>query len=258
MRKLSYAAGALVVAVAVALPGIAPAKQAQTVSGSVKPRLLPKKKRRPVALRVITKTSDPAAVGQVPSPAIRSVVNFDDAGNVFPGVVSDTCTVGELAGMNTEEARVQCAQAIVGGGVAQVFVPAGPGHIPYDAEVTAFNAARQASRPAIILFSYVPDLTYAQPLLGVFRPSRAGRDFGVALDVTIPLLPLSAALVRFDVTTGNPVPGATPPRPGRRGYIKSNCSDPDRTLTVKARFSFENGTALTARSTQRCIPLGGR
>jgi hypothetical protein len=249
MRRSRFIVGLLVAGVAVAIPTAASAKQTQTVKGKITPAKLPKKKRKPVALRVITTTSDPQAPGQVPSPATRALVHFDDAGKPYPGVAA-TCTTGQIAGKATAEAKAECPNAVVGGGKATVFVPAGLTHITYNAEVTAFNAAKVGGRPAIILYSYVEDLTYGQPLLGVFKVSKAGKDFGVALDVSIPPLPFDAALTLFDVTTGNGF---------KRGYIKANCSDRNKRLNVKAKFTYSNGTSLSAVSKpQKCKTTGGR
>ena len=58
----------------------------------------------------------------------------------------------------------------------------------------------------MLLHTYTPFLSYAQDLIGVYNRSTAGPDYnhgGVRLDVTIPPLPLGAALTYFKTTVGN-------------------------------------------------------
>jgi hypothetical protein len=251
MRRRKYLVGTLVAAFALTAMTAAPAFAAKTQTAKlnkVVPSKLPKKKRKNVALNIVTTTADPAAPDQVPSPAVRALVNFDNEFLFRPGVAG-RCTTGQISGQDTANARSTCRSALVGGGAAVVFVPTGTGvHITYNAEISAFNGPPNAGRPTIILFSYVGALNYGQPLNGVLKRSRAGRDFGKALDVTIPPLPFGAALTRFDVTVGNPNSG----RPGRRGYVKAKCGDRNRKLNLKARFTYQDGTSLPASNAKRC------
>jgi hypothetical protein len=239
-----YLIGALAAALVVSLAGVASAAQFQTVKGIIKPKKLPKKKRAPISLRTIVTTGDPEAPGQVPSPATFARIDFDNAGTFHPRGVP-RCSQGQLAeSPNTANARSICRAALVGAGRAQVFVPAGPTHATLDAEVSAFNSVPQDGRPTMILYSYVPALSFGLPLIGVLRRSTAGKDFGLRLAVSIPPLPLGASLTLFDLTVGNGF---------KRGYLRANCSDRNRRLNVLARFTYENGTSLAARASQRCF-----
>jgi len=225
---------------AIAAPG-----QTQSVTGSFKPAKLPKKKRKPIALRVVTATTCASCPAQVPSPATLARLHFDNAGRVYPGV-TPKCSVAQLAAKNTEQAKAACPRSIVGGGSAQVFAPTGPAsHVTFNPEVTAFNGTPRGGRPTLILHNYVAELAYAQDLVGVYYRSTAGRDFrgGVRLDVTVPPLPLGAALTKFITTVGNGF---------KRGYVKSNCSDRNHRLNVKSLFKFQDGSQLPARDSQRC------
>jgi hypothetical protein len=262
MRRRKYLVGALVAAVAVSAAGTALAVQTQTATVSIKPKLVPKKKRRNVSLRVVTQTGDTAAEDQVPSPAIRALVNFDNEFVIRPSASPDTCTSGELAGLETAPARAQCPNAIVGAGIAKVriggLVPMVEDGATFIAEVTAFNGPPDAGRPTIILYNYVPALNYGQPLVGIIKRSTAGRDYGVALDVDIPLLPLGASLTLFDVNVGSPAtvddgnPATSNARPGRVGYVKAKCGDRNRRINLKARFYFDNGTSLPGANSKIC------
>jgi hypothetical protein len=249
MRRRKYLVGALAAVFALsATTGVAFAAKTQTAKLKVVPSKLPKKKRKNVALNIVTTTGDPAAPDQVPSPAVRALVNFDNEFTFNPGVAK-TCTTGQISGQDTAQARETCKTALVGGGAATVFVPTGTGvHITYQAEVSAFNGPKSAGNPTIILFSYVSALNYGQPLNGVIKKSKAGKDYGKALDVTIPPLPFGAALTRFDVTVGNPNSG----RPGHKGYVKAKCGDRNRKLNLKSKFTYQDGTSLPASNAKKC------
>jgi hypothetical protein len=244
MRKRRYLAAGLIAAMAATILGAqaASAAQTQTVRGAVRPAKLPKRKRVPISLRTVTTTSDPSAANQVPSPATRAVLHYDDAGQIYPGVAA-RCAVSAVANKSTADAKAACPKAIVGGGSAEVFVPTGPtSHVVFNAVVTAFNGQPQGGHPTIILHNYVADLALGQDLTGVFTRSRLP-DYGPKLTVTIPPLPLGAALTRFDTTVGNGF---------KRGWVKSNCSDRNHRLNVKGIFTYENGQSLSASSKQRC------
>lgn len=237
---LAVLAAATVSSTSIAAPG-----QTQSVDGSFRPAKLPKKKRKPIALRVRTATTCPTCASQTPSPATLARLHFDNAGRVYPGV-SPKCSVSQVQGDNTEDAKASCPNSIVGAGSATVFVPTTlTTHATYTAEVTAFNGTPQGGRPTLILHNYVQALSFPQDLIGVYYRSTAGRDFrrGVRLDVTVPPLPLGAALTEFITTVGNGF---------KRGYVKSNCSDRNRRLNVKSLFKFQDGSQLPARDSQRC------
>jgi hypothetical protein len=250
MRRIRYLVGGSVAVLSVCMlwtAGPALAAQTQTAKLSVKPRLLPKKRRAPVRAGVTTATTDPAAPNQVPSPAISAKLDLDNAFLFTPGVAA-RCPATAVANKSTADAKAACPKAIVGGGSAEVFVPTGPTtHVVFNAEVTAFNGQPQSGHPTIILHNYVGDLALGQDLFAVIRKSRAGRDYGPRLDVSIPALPLGAALTRFSVNIGNGF---------KRGYIKANCSDRNRKLNLKAAFRYQNGTGLTARGVARCRRRG--
>jgi hypothetical protein len=247
MRKRKFLVGALVAALAVSL-GVAgvsygAAGQKQTILLGVKPLKLPKVRKKPVALHVKTTTTNPSAANQVPSPATLAQVNFDNDLAFFPGVAA-RCPVTAVANKSTANAKLACPKAIVGGGAAEVFVPTGPTtHVVFNAEITEFNGLPSGGNPTIILHNYVPDLALGQDLIGVLRKSHAGRDYGKRLDVSIPPLPLGAALTRFDTRSGNGF---------KRGYVKARCHDRNHRLNTKALFRYQDGSSLPASSSVRC------
>jgi hypothetical protein len=251
MRKRKFLIGALAAAVAVSVTGIAYSAQTQTAAMSVAPKKLPKKKRKNVKLFVHVSTKDTTSPTGVPSPATRARVHIDNAFLIRPGVAG-RCTQSQIADSpNTATARARCGRALVGTGSAIVLSPSGDPASPnaFGGVVSAFNSTPQGGKPTLILYTYIEALNFGQPLIGVLKKSGAGRDFGKVLDVTIPPLTGGAALVDFRVKLGKPV---KPP------YIKANCSDKNRRLNIKALFNYANGTALTARASQRCKVLRRR
>jgi len=250
MRKSKYLIGALCAVFAtVSVANVASGAPGQTQDAAinVKPKQLPnsKKKRKAIRLHVKTSTFCPSCPAQVPSPAVRAVLNFDNAIQLRPGV-APKCASGQLAGRSTAEAKAACPRSIVGGGSAQVFAPTGPtSHVTFNPEVTAFNGTPRGGRPTLILHNFVAELSYAQDLVGVLKAAKGGPDFrrGRQLDVTIPPLPLAAALTVFDTSVGNGF---------KRGYVKANCSDRNKRINLKARFSFQDGSSLPANGATRC------
>ena len=251
MRKRKFLIGALAAAVAVSVTGIAYSAQTQTAQMNVKPKKLPKKKRKNVSLFVRVATQDPTSPSGIPSPATRAQVNFDNAFLFRPGVAGKCAQTQIADSPDTATARSRCRSALVGTGSAIVLSPSGDPQNPnaFGGVVSAFNSTPQGGRPTLILYTYIEALNFGQPLIGVLKKSGAGRDFGKVLDVTIPPLTGGAALVDFRVTVGKPT---------KPGYVRANCSDKNKRLNIKAKFTYANGTSLTARAKRRCRVLRRR
>jgi hypothetical protein len=252
MRKRKYLIGTLIAALAISGATVAfgAAGQKQTITLKVKPKNLPnkKKKYRAASLNVVTETTNTTAANQVPSPATLAKINFDNEIKIVPGV-SPKCAESAVAGKDTAAAKAACPNAIVGGGSAVVFVPGpnppGNTHGTFNAEVTAFNGQPKGGKPTILLHTYTPALVYAQDLVGVLNPSTAGKDYkkGKRLDVTIPPLPLGAALTKFITTVGNGF---------KKGYIKAHCTDRNHKINAKSVFTYQDGSSLPASGASRC------
>lgn len=241
------AAAALVISMVTA--GVASAAQTQSVSVGVSPRKLSASKMAPVALKIHTATSDPAAANGIPSPAVRAVLDFDNDVAVNPALKGlGKCDPTAIAGLPTAQARATCPRAIVGGGAAKVRIPwpVPAGYIELPLTVTAFNATNEpvTGRPRIILYAWQQDTAQGSSIVGVLKRSTAGADYSRQFDLDIPLLlGGTGALTDFTVTIGNGY---------KKGYVKARCHDSNRRLNLKTRFYYNNATSLPASASALC------
>lgn len=245
ITKVSGAA----LAILLATVGVAVAAQTQTVGIFVSPVKLPAKKMAPIALKIHTATGDPEAANGIPSPAVKALINFDDDIAVNAKLRGlGRCSPESIAGLSTDQAKATCPRSIVGGGSAKVRIPwPNPeGYVELPATVTAFNATRESGtgRPRVILYSRQEDTGQGSSIIGVFKRSSAGADYGRLLDVDIPLLlDGNAALTDFRVTIGNGY---------KKGYVKAQCRDRNRRINMKTRFFYNNATSLRASDYAVC------
>jgi hypothetical protein len=244
-----FKTGAVATAILLATVGVAFAAQTQTVDIYVSPKALPKLKMAPVALKIHTATGDSASPNGIPSPAVRALINFDDDIAVnFRLKGLGRCSPESIAGLSTDQAKATCPRSIVGGGAAKVRIPwPNPeGYVELPAVVTAFNATTEpgTGRPRVILYSRQEDTGQGSSIIGVFKKSSAGADYGRLLDVDIPLLlDGNAALTDFRVTIGNGY---------KKGFVKARCFDRNRRMNMKTRFFYDDGTSLPASDYAVC------
>jgi hypothetical protein len=243
--KRKYLFGVLALAVAVAVSGIAVAANQQTLTGKVKPKRLPLKKRKPVALKIVTTLQDPTAPDGTPDPATRAKIDFDNA-IVFNFKRAGTCSAGQIATQDTAGARAACRSAWVGASITpgNVRIPGAP---PTDVPITisVFNGVPSGGLRTILLHSFSPALPSPVVLTGTVRKAKRGKDYrkGRRLVVEIPPLPFGAAITRFEAKIGTGF---------KKGYVKANCSDKNRRINFAGKFIFETEPAQTVFSKQRC------
>lgn len=247
-RKISIAFVAMIALALSASVAMATGQKYQTAAVGVAPKKLPAKKAAPIALTITTTTGDPGEADGIPSPATRAFVNFDNDMSVnFNAGGLQPCEPSSLNGLTTNMAKSTCPQSILGGGMAKVRLPwpSDSGHLEVDVVVTAFKATKDSEgRNRIILFSRNDSLATGSALIGTFKKSTAGRDYGLLLDVDIPLLVNGeAALTYFKVTVGNGY---------KRGFVSSKCADRDRKLNLSTRFFYYDGTSLPAKASTTC------
>jgi hypothetical protein len=205
--------------------------------GEIEPSVLPKQKRAPASLHVLLQsvTDNPSGI---PDPVTRVVLNFDDDGTVTTRGLP-VCRAN-LAGTTTEDARRRCRSSMLGTGRARAFAP---GNVPTGAVITAFNGPRRNGNPTVLFHNRATELPITIVLQGVIRDSRAGADFGKAIDVPVEVPP-GTILTRFDITMKK-----TWPVRGRRvSYISARCQDRNRILDVHAEIDIATGGEITTQT----------
>jgi hypothetical protein len=243
------AAGVLVLTMATA--GAALAAQTQSVDIYVKAKTLSKVKMAPVALKIHTATADPTSPNGIPSHAVRALINFDDDIDVdFRLKGLGKCAPTAIATLSTAQAKATCPRAIVGGGAAKVRIESEGSFLELRATVTAFNATREpgTGRPRIIIHGWQAETARVTQSVVVFKKSGAGADYGMLLDMDIPLLlegeGLEAAMTDFRLTIGNGF---------KRGFVSARCHDSNRRINMKTRYYFDNATSQPASDYELCL-----
>lgn len=240
------AAAALVISMVTA--GVASAAQTQSVSVGVSPRKLSASKMAPVALKIHTATADPTSPNGIPSHAVRALINFDDDIDVdFRLKGLGKCAPTAIATLPTAQAKATCPRAIVGGGSAKVRIELGETFSELPATVTAFNATREpgTGRPRIIIHGWQATTARVTQSVAVFKKSGAGADYGMLLDMNIPLLlDGAAAMTDFRLTIGNGY---------KRRFVSARCHDSNRRIDMKTRYYFANDTSLPASDYALCL-----
>lgn len=232
------------------------AAQTQTLGLSVKPTKLKRDKRKPVVVSITAQTLDEEAVNRIPSPTVYASFNFDDE-LVFNGRITSqkTCRASWLESLSTELAIERCPDSVLGTGTAKARFPflVDPGH-PYGyaeqaTELTAFKGTPEpvTGRPRLVILARVEAVAYGGSLIGTIRPSRAGKDFGYRLDISVPkFLDGLASLTDFSIDIGG----------GKgRGYATARCHDWNRWLDMNGTITYLSGMSLSASARSRCVPV---
>ncbi len=213
----------------------------QTVSATAAPIKHPAKTYTAASLNVITATGPDAPGAQI-FPATRAQIYFDDD-FVFTAAGLPVCRAA-IDGLNTALARAACPNSIVGTGAAKVAL-AGFTETVLDAEITAFNGPPVNGRPVLRLFSYTNAVALGTVLTGVLKPSgRSG--FGKVLDVSIPTLPLSSAIIEFQTK----VQRSWKYKGKVQHYVKARCAT--RKWRFSGTFTYAGATSKSASSNQTC------
>ena len=238
----------LALAGALSAVGVAIADTAVSGEGGITPSKLPKNKRAPVALTVIIQTTNDNPNG-VPDPLTRVLLNFDDDGTIATKGLP-TCK-RNINNTTTQQAMQMCGRAKVGGGEAIVRIPTGDTtNSEHTAVITAFNGPKKHGNPTILLHSRADDLGVTLVVVGTIKDSRAGSDYGKALDVPIPPLPAAAQLVRFETT----VKKTWRYKGKKMSYVSASCHDGNHSLDVLGRAELGGAATSpqTATFSQKC------
>ncbi len=204
MRKIKTGIGLSLVA-ALAVAGIASGEVFQkgnlviTADGSVKPKKLPKNKRKPVKLNVSGKiqTKD----GSTPPVSRKAVIDFDKQGAVYTKG-KPACNPKKLVNRRTKQAVKKCRKSLIGSGTTKAIIDF-PDQDPFVAKgpLRAFMGPKIHGKQSIIIhvFAYVPAPTaFVVPVL--ISHHAPGRKFGLRTVTKIPTISGgNGRLTSFDI-----------------------------------------------------------
>ena len=258
MRKRSFLIAGLTAAVAAAIVASAaiagstgagvttPDGNTQSVGVQITPRKLYKKTFTPANLEATTKLNS-GAVGGVPSPTVRVVLDFDKNAKLFTKGIP-TCDPAKLQNTSTDIAKQLCRPAIIGTGTATVLLPVGTKIYTVPATVTAFNGVPQGGKPVVLLHTY--STTPIQTTLVLSGPvSNYNKEgYGPRLDLTVPLLAGGqGALIDFNVKVSKKYKY----KGQSVSFISAKCPN-SKKLKARAQFTFLDGESSTPTTTQTC------
>jgi hypothetical protein len=220
-------------------------------NSGLKPTVLPRKERVPVAVRVAGDVwTEPVTS---PPPQLRTItVEINRQGRIFDRGLP-ICNVKEIQPATERNARKVCGGAIVGKGsiVAQVSVPT-QSLFEVKANLLVFNGPRKNGRKIILAQAYARKPPGAFVL--VFSVTKQPGEFGTVMSTTLPPgTERWAYLTHFDMTLKR-----TYEFHGReRSYVSAACSAPAGFDTVvfplaRATYGFSDGRSLTTSVARSC------
>jgi hypothetical protein len=258
MRKRLTLVGALAVAAAVAVAGVAAAVQSPVLSGpdgntqsiaiSITPQKLSKKTAEPVTLDVktATTTTNPAANNGAPIPAVQAIVDFAKGVKIFSKGYP-TCDAGLIQNTSTEVALETCKKAKIGSGDGTADLVVGTKIFPVGTTITAFNGVPVGGKPVILLHTYSQAPIQTTLVLIGTVTSYDKQGYGPRLDVSIPLIAGGqGAITGFHVKIFK-----TFRYKGKlRSYVSSTCLN--KKLKARGQFVFKDGESLTPTLVGKC------
>jgi hypothetical protein len=241
-KLITVAVYALVLGLIVALLAAGTAlANTQTIRGTASPTKHPQKVATKTAIEVLT-TTGATTPGERIAAATRAQVYFDND-FVFTTAGLPVCRAN-LNGITAQMARAACPTSIVGTGDARVAL-AGFTDTILNASITAFNAPPRNGHPVLVLHSWTEAVSLGTTLVGEIKPANR-RGYGKVLDVTIPALPLGSAIIEFRTKVFR-----TWKAKGKlQSYAKARCAT--KRWLYSGTFTYDDGTAKTANSSQRC------
>jgi hypothetical protein len=238
---------AIATSVAIAGPTVAGNDgNTQSLDVVVVPNKLSKAALTPTTLKVTTKTATTTAANGVPSPATRAVVDFDKSANLFTKGIP-TCSATQLQSTSTEVALTTCGRAKIGSGTGLALLPVGAQVLPEPTTVTAFNGVPEGGKPVVLLHAYGTSPVQTTLVLVGTVTNRDREGYGPRLDVAIPpIAGGTGALTDFQVTINKKFAY----KGKKRSFISAKCTS--KKLKARAEFTYKDGEAITAYSTQAC------
>lgn len=230
----------------VGAPVLTPDGNSQAIGVRVSPKKLSKSRQTPVALEVTTKLTSTTAANGVPSPTVRTVVDFDRNLKLFSKGVP-TCDPAKIVNTSTKIALRECGRAKIGSGKASALIPVGSTVFTQNQTVTAFNGPPKHGRPVVLLHAYGTSPVQVTLVLTGVVSNLNKEGYGPRLDVEVPLIAGgTGALTDFQVKIDKKFKY----KGKQRSYVSAEC----RKSPLKARgaFTFRDGQTSVPVSTQGC------
>jgi hypothetical protein len=251
MRKRLICTSALVVALVVALAGLASAEKPTivkvgnlelTLNGSFSPKKLPKNKLSPISLQVSGKIR---TLDGTHLPALKEVVVDTDKNGGINAKGVPVCTSGKLQAQTTQNAEKACKGAIVGEGtaVAEIELPE-QRPINVTSKLLAFNGGIKGGTTTIFIHAF-----FSSPVNGAIvttvkvSKEHKGR-YGTKSVASIPKIAGGFGSVKEFNLKFNKHPG----------YLVAKC--PDGHLNAHATSIFTDGSKLEGEFVRACTPKG--
>lgn len=218
----------------------------QSIDSLIRPKKLSKTKFTPGSLEVTTLTTSTTDPNGVPSPAVHAVIDFDRNARLYTKGLP-TCSGGKLQNQSTEAAERACGNAKIGTGHAIAYLKAGRVYeVPQT--VTAFNGVPKGGKPTIILHTYGTTPLQVSLVLEGTVSNYNKEGYGPRLDLNVPLLAGgTGALKEFNVK----IEKKWRFKGEKRSFISAKCGN-SKKLKARGTFTYLDGQALTALSTQSC------
>ncbi len=246
--------GALAVAAALSVVGIALASGSSTVTLNFSPSNLPTTSFQSGKLTVHTHTNYTNPGNANPGGATkRAQLYFDDDGKVNPSATPKcTPTGGDLA-----NAMSQCANSLIGTGTAQASAN---GAFNINGCVLAFNGQPVGGNPTVVLFTRVnvtnpSTITCGSPasnhqgnttiiLNGQLKANSTfgGADLTGGKQLDVNNITSVAAFPLTDFNVGIQ----------KGSYVQARCHDTDHKLNLQTKFTYNNNTTQLVKSSKAC------
>jgi hypothetical protein len=255
MRRRTAGIAVVVLVAALACAAVAVAVTTQignlkvSATAEFKPRQFPTHGTLPATFSSIVRIK--SVDGDQP-PALKTIVfEFDKHGKLnFKDV--PTCTVAKLERTTPDQARKDCAGALLGTGIGKARVEL-PGKAPFtiSSPISIFNAPPQGGRPAMIAQAYekVPS---PQALVVPFtiETIHNGR-YGYRAEIELPPIAGGAGAA----TLAEASFGRTYKRHGQEvGYVEAECSG--GRLQLYGKLIFADGSFMPSLLTSPCHTAG--
>jgi hypothetical protein len=226
-----------------------------TFDGGIKPSLLPRTTRVPVAVRVSGGFKPAPGSSQVPQ-LQRIKVGINREGQLFDRGLP-VCRARQLKKATEADARRVCGDAIIGSG-----------HVTVQAQLD--NQAPFLVHATLLAFHSPPEHGHKQILAQAFSKKPPGSfvltfnlvqhrgTFGTVLSTTVPKAAAKwAYLTHFDLTLQRTYTY----RGQQRSYVSASCAAPAGFASslypfARVTYGFANGSELTMSQADRCRVVG--
>lgn len=211
----------------------------------ISPRALPENVDAPVTM--LNSTGISMTDGSAPPQLRKLVLKFDRHGHVETRGLA-VCTVAELEGTTTAEARQRCAGAIVGKGMGRAAIESeGQKPIPISSPLTLFNGPRTHGNPTVIAHGYETIPAPAAVIVPMEIEKVRNGAFGFRVVAEIP--PIAEG--RGSVLLAKMTVGRTWKRGGRTfSFVSARCRA--GRLQTRGSLSFADGSFIPGAIIQGC------